>query len=459
MSGANNINSAAGLTLAPYTTGNSVSVYGTGSTVNYTSGLLADTTAASYTFGSTSDSNTMTVASNAWTTPVTFLNGSGKIEFGGAQADVANSLTAVSNSGNIQLDSGATITSTASSGNSIVLAAGGNFSNSAGSSALAPGSGTARWIVYSTGNGDTKGGLSESQDVYGQTYGTEAPASVPGSGNTWVYNDGLLTVTASTQTITYGSSPNLTATSGSTYSYSCNPTCGSNPVTGGPTISVSGVATSATSGKDNAGTWNNAISVSGATAAGYIIAYVTGNLIVNPMAITVTAATDTKTYDATTSATAAMPTVTSGSIVTGDTGNFTETYANKNAGTGKTLTPAGSVSDGNSGNNYSITFTNNTTGVINAANITVTGLTAGSQIYNATTVANLGGSASVTPLLTTAYRSPAVQLEQWRAKTSEPKLSPCQASASPVPMPATTPWSSRPASLQPSPKPTSPCRD
>src|ERR687887_36806 len=65
----------------------------------------------------------------------------------------------------------------------------------------------------------------------------------------------------------------------------------------------------------------------------------------------VTAATNTKVYDATTSA-AATPTITSGTLVSGDTANFTESYDNKNVGTGKTLTPSGSVNDGNGGNKH-----------------------------------------------------------------------------------------------------------
>ena len=83
----------------------------------------------------------------------------------------------------------------------------------------------------------------------------------------------------------------------------------------------------------------------------------------SPCSITVTAATNTKTYDGTTSA-AAVPTITGGSLATGDTAAFSETYDNPNVGTGKTLTPAGSVNDGNSGNNYQVTFDTDTTGAI-----------------------------------------------------------------------------------------------
>ena len=78
--------------------------------------------------------------------------------------------------------------------------------------------------------------------------------------------------------------------------------------------------------------------------------------------------------------------MTVGTIQAGDTANFTETYANKNVGTGKTLTPSGSVTDGNSGANYTVTFANNTTGVINALAITVTAAT-NTKTYDGTTSA------------------------------------------------------------------------
>ena len=82
--------------------------------------------------------------------------------------------------------------------------------------------------------------------------------------------------------------------------------------------------------------------------------------------LTVTAASNTKTYDGTTSA-AAHPTITAGSIQPGDAAPiWTETYATKNGGTGKTLIPAGLVNDGNGGANYSCTYAPDFTGVITA---------------------------------------------------------------------------------------------
>ena len=110
--------------------------------------------------------------------------------------------------------------------------------------------------------------------------------------------------------------------------------------------------------------------------------------IITARALTVTAATNSKVYDGTTTA-AATPTITSGTLVTGDTANFTEAYATKNAGTGKTLTPAGTVNDGNGGANYNVGFVNNTTGVITAKGLTVTGITADSKPFDGTTAATL----------------------------------------------------------------------
>ncbi|MGD0090611.1 MAG: YDG domain-containing protein, partial [Planctomycetota bacterium] len=117
----------------------------------------------------------------------------------------------------------------------------------------------------------------------------------------------------------------------------------------------------------------------------------TGTLTISPAPLTVTAAANTKTYDGTTSA-AAAPTITAGTLQGTDTANFTETYDTKNVGTGKTLTPAGTVNDGNSGNNYTYTFAPSATGVITAATLTVTGITANSKVYDGTTAATLTGT-------------------------------------------------------------------
>jgi hypothetical protein len=101
--------------------------------------------------------------------------------------------------------------------------------------------------------------------------------------------------------------------------------------------------------------------------------------------ITVTAAPDTKTYDGTTSS-SATPTVTTGSIATGDEGAFTQTFDTRHVGTGKTLTPAGAVSDDNGGANYLVTLAENHTGVIQAKAL-IGSITAEDKTYDGTDAA------------------------------------------------------------------------
>ena len=120
-----------------------------------------------------------------------------------------------------------------------------------------------------------------------------------------------------------------------------------------------------------------------AASSNYTLTFVGANFTITPRPITVTATTDTKEYDATT-ASAAVPTITAGTLAGTDTPAFTQTFGNANVGTGKTLTPAGSVNDGNGGANYAVTFVNDTTGAITARAITVTA-TSDTKAYDATT--------------------------------------------------------------------------
>jgi hypothetical protein len=102
--------------------------------------------------------------------------------------------------------------------------------------------------------------------------------------------------------------------------------------------------------------------------------------------ITVTAKTDTKEYDGDTSSDE-TPEIT-GSIATGDAATFSQVFDTKNAGTNKTLTPSGSVNDGNSGKNYKVTFVNNSTGAITprALALTAHGV---NKIYDGNTSASV----------------------------------------------------------------------
>jgi hypothetical protein len=77
-------------------------------------------------------------------------------------------------------------------------------------------------------------------------------------------------------------------------------------------------------------------------------------------------------------------------------------FDNKNAGGGKTLIASGlAINDGNGGNNYTITYIADNSGVIMPAAITnVSGILANNKVYDATTVAALNtGSVNFTGLI------------------------------------------------------------
>ena len=113
-----------------------------------------------------------------------------------------------------------------------------------------------------------------------------------------------------------------------------------------------------------------------------------------------------------TSARRPRPTITGGSLVSGDTAAFTETFDTKNVGTGKTLTPAGSVSDGNSGNNYQVTFLTDTTGAITqtvsqfAVTAIPASITAGNNLFLIVTAEGPGGNVVTGYAGTVQFSSP-----------------------------------------------------
>ncbi len=117
------------------------------------------------------------------------------------------------------------------------------------------------------------------------------------------------------------------------------------------------------------------LTLSGADAGNYQFDGTgTGTATISQRPITVTAATDSRIYNGVNTS-SGTPTVTFGTLGTGDALNFSQTYDNKNVGTGKTLTPSGVVIDGNpisEGSNYDVTFATVSTGEIIVKPINVT---------------------------------------------------------------------------------------
>src|SRR5438876_11461316 len=98
--------------------------------------------------------------------------------------------------------------------------------------------------------------------------------------------------------------------------------------------------------------------------------------VISAKALTITAQTNSKTYDSTTGA-AAVPVVVG--LVGADTvTGKAETYDTANAGVGKTLSvSAYTVNLRNGGRNYTVTTVADSTGVISAKALTITAQTNG----------------------------------------------------------------------------------
>ncbi|MDO9365694.1 MAG: YDG domain-containing protein, partial [Methylotenera sp.] len=158
----------------------------------------------------------------------------------------------------------------------------------------------------------------------------------------------------------------------------------------GDTLSFTGNATLASK---NAGVQNitdtSVLTLSGTDAGNYTLTGASGNVTVNKKAVTLTGVAATKTYDGdlTYTTTAGDLTTLSGQLgVSGDTVTAaTQAYTNKNAGTGKAVSVSGAtISDGNGGNNYTITYANGSGGEISKKAVTLTALAA-SKTYDGLT--------------------------------------------------------------------------
>ncbi|MDO9412628.1 MAG: MBG domain-containing protein [Pseudolabrys sp.] len=324
--------------------------------------------------------------------------GAGKLlTIGGANAAALNINTGVTLSNNAMFQNGAgyditlggTLNSTASA-NAVVLASGKNIVG--GGSVSVTGGG--RWLGYTidrSGNDETAFGTVNR--VFNQTIGTYAPALVTELGNVLIYASlgGTITLTANNATRTYGdSNPTFS------YVFACVPTCTqAAALATGPTVGSTATVTT------DAGTAN--ITIAGAVLntlyRDYSINYVNGTLTIAKANLTIgTPAVTAKTYDGT--ATAAL----TGSLIGIKNSDVLTmvgagTFADANAGIGKTVTANISVTGAKSAN-YNIIQPTGLTGTINKATLTV-GLTGtAAKTYDATTAATLAaGNYSISGLV------------------------------------------------------------
>ncbi len=127
------------------------------------------------------------------------------------------------------------------------------------------------------------------------------------------------------------------------------------------------------------------------------------SVTITPKPVTLTAPVASKTYDATTAYTPTASDLSALSSQLGVDGDSVSdiglSFNNKNAAAGtKVLSAsAASISDGNGGQNYSISYASNNTSTITPRSLAVTGLSATSKAYDGTTDVSLSGTATVSP--------------------------------------------------------------
>ena len=149
----------------------------------------------------------------------------------------------------------------------------------------------------------------------------------------------------------------------------------------------------------NVGTGNTLVVTSytvndGNSGNNYSVTLVSTNTgVISVTNLTVTAVASTKLYDGTTNS-SGTPTL-STALQVGDTTNaLSQAYTSRNVGTAnRTLHPAITIGDGNSGANYNVTLTDFTTGTISVTNIAITAQ-ANTKVYDGLT--NSATAAAIT---------------------------------------------------------------
>ncbi|WP_290877839.1 S-layer family protein, partial [Aquabacterium sp.] len=266
-------------------------------------------------------------------------------------------------------------------------------------------------LSYSGGNGVSYSGFvnGETSSIVGgsASYGGSSqgasnagsyaitPSGLSASNYTLNYVDGTLTITPAVLAIITG---NLTGTVSKVYNGNNTATLTSSNYLLSGWVGSDGATVTKTTGtydNANAGT-NKTVTVSlglsdfSATGTTNLSNYtlptsVTGNVgTITRAALTLTASGGSKTYDGgtTSSGTVSVSGLQGSDTITG----LSQVYANKNAGTGKTISVASgyTLSDGNSGSNYDVSMVDASNGVITRASASVSG-TATSVTYNGST--------------------------------------------------------------------------
>lgn len=330
------------------------------------------------------------------------LKASGDVNVSDSVALEDNALL-VEAEGDVHLAAGAVLSSDAA-GDALVLSSSA-FINEAGSAAVQTSHADGRWLIYSDNPDDnTFGGLASGNQALWNTSWNGSPA-VTAPGNRYVFAmQPTLTVTDNVNyTKTYGDIfPTPVAGTDYTLSGFVDAAAYGNVFTqddasniGAPTLVSAGAAASA-----NAGSYGLTWQVGDLDATGYNVDLTAtgGTLTVTPKVIDlINAIAQNKVYDGSTDADV---TADLSGVISGDDLQLalTGAFADKNVGTGKTVTVSGLLSGADAGN-YALSANSvTTTADISAKVIDLINVAAQNKIYDGTTdadvTAGLGGVVS-----------------------------------------------------------------
>ena len=270
---------------------------------------------------------------------------------------------------------------TSGAGNSLVLAAGGNFLNT-GAAALSAGSnaGADRWLVYAASPaGINKGGLISGFRHYGGNYGSYGPGSVAESNNGFIYASAAGALTA---TVQHGTATHIYGDTPTTFSIALSGFVDSEDNAGNIGLAGSATYSGAPSNLSNAGSYSVNYSSGLTSGAGYTFA--AGAALpynVAQRSLTLTADPQSMTYG---NGVPTLTYVTGGlGLVNGDTlSGALATTASATASVGSYAITQGSLA---ASGNYSVTaFTPNNVSIAQRS-LTVATMSAVTKIYDGNT--------------------------------------------------------------------------
>ena len=348
------------------------------------------------TYSYTNDNNTSTVNVNYYdkgdilvNTAYENLYASGTVKLQGKSisvpdGDAGNNGMGIVSGGDITLIADDDITigsSIISTGGDILLAAGEKFiNNTASDTGLVANAG--RYMVYSANPTDTVEGMTGYSKHYNQAYTAGTTPDYSSSGNWFFYSIApVISVTPGSQSATYGTSPG-SFTPGYTGLIDGD-TAVTAGISGTAAFSISGSLSG--SGNYTAGSHEVTYTSGLASSLGYTFidnAVSLNELTVTPKALTVTAVGGSRVYDG--SVDAAGVVSYGDNRVSGDslTVNGDAEFADKNAGTGKTVSIDGLTVSGTDAGNYTLnSTTGSTTADITQRTLTVTAV-GGSRVYD-----------------------------------------------------------------------------